>query len=111
METLENNTHIATLLSIYGNLLGEAELRRAQRHFFEDLSIAEIAQEENTSRNAIYLSLKSVKQKLVEYDNLLKLSEKEKKTMDLLDKIEAGVTDDKKKANIEEIRRIWSHGI
>lgn len=33
MESLENNTLIATLLSIYGNLLGKAELRRAEKHY------------------------------------------------------------------------------
>jgi predicted DNA-binding protein YlxM (UPF0122 family) len=40
-----------------------AELRRAEKHYFDDLSIAEIAQNENTSRNAVYLSLKSAKKK------------------------------------------------
>ena len=50
MESLENNTLIATLLSIYGNLLGKAELRRAEKHYFDDLSIAEIAQNEKIGR-------------------------------------------------------------
>lgn len=111
METLENNTLMATLLSIYGSLLGEAELRRARKHYFDDLSIAEIAQEENTSRNAVYLSLKSVRTKLLQYDRSLGLMEKEETTMALLDKIEEGLVDDKHKEEIEEIRRIWSHGI
>lgn len=108
MESLENNTQTATLLSIYGNLLGEAELRRAKKHFFEDLSIAEIAQEEQTSRNAVYLSLKSVKKKLLDYDKALNLMEKENKTTDLLDKI---VATKESEEYLEKIKEIWSHGI
>lgn len=110
-ESLENNTEIATLLSIYGNLLGKAELRRAEKHYFEDLSIAEIAEDENKSRNAVYLSLKNARKKLLKFDKLLNLKEKEKKTSALLDKIEDGLNDDELKKLVEDIRGIWSHGI
>lgn len=110
METLEDNTLFATLLSIYGSLLGEAELRRAKKHFFEDLSIAEISEEEKTSRNAVYLSLKTVKRKLIFFEKNLNLNEKCKKTYKLLDKIEPSETEEKKKI-LDEIRRLWSHGI
>ena len=111
MESLENNTLIATLLSIYGNLLGKAELRRAEKHYFDDLSIAEIAQNENTSRNAVYLSLKSAKKKLEYFDKVLNLREKENKTIELLDRIAEIDETGKTKDSIKEIRRIWTHGI
>lgn len=110
METLEDNTLFATLLSIYGGLLGKAELRRGKKHFFLDLSIAEIAQEEKTSRNAVYLSLKTAKKKLLTYEKVLKLSEKEKKTILLLDRIE-GSKNLEAEDCLAQIRRLWSHGI
>lgn len=111
METLEGKNQLATLLSIYGGLLGKAELRRAKRHLFDDLSIAEIAQGEKTSRNAVYLSLKRAKEKLCSYEKALHLFEKGARTLSLVDRIESHAPSEDVLAEAEEIRRIWSHGI
>ena len=95
---LEKTKRVNDLIDLYGNLLTENQLNILELYYMEDLSLKEISEELNVSRNAIHDSLKRSLNILEEYENKLKLIEKEKIKSDLLEKI-----NDLSKEEIKEI--------
>lgn len=73
---MEENVKYIELFEIYGNLLTERQKELFTSHYLLDLSLSEIAEPENLSRQSVYDAVKKVKTKLDEYENALKLSEK-----------------------------------
>lgn len=73
---MEENVKYIELFEIYGNLLTERQKELFTSHYLLDLSLSEIAEPENLSRQSVYDAVKKVKAKLDEYENALKLSEK-----------------------------------
>ena len=68
------NALISDLLGIYGNLLTEYQLEIMELYYFEDLSLKEIAENKNVSRNAIFTLIKRVENILLNYEDKLKLN-------------------------------------
>ena len=95
---LEKTKRVNDLIDLYGNLLTDNQLNILELYYMEDLSLKEISEELNVSRNAIHDSLKRSLNILEEYENKLKLIEKEKIKSDLLEKI-----NDLSKEEIKEI--------
>lgn len=73
------NEYISDLLMIYGNLLTEYQLEIMELYYFEDLSLSEIADNKEVSRNAIFTLVKRVEKILIDYEDKLKLNAKIKK--------------------------------
>ena len=73
---MEENVKYIELFEIYGNLLTERQKELFTSHYLLDLSLSEIAEPENLSRQSVYDAVKKVKTKLDEYETALKLSEK-----------------------------------
>ena len=67
------------LLDWYQDLLTEKQMLCMSLYYYEDLSLAEIAEEVNTSRSAVFDLLKRTSHILVEYENKLHLVENYKK--------------------------------
>lgn len=67
---------IIELYDIYSNLLTEKQRNYFEDYYFSDLSISEIAESYNISRNAIHDQLKRVVNTLNDYESKLKLKEK-----------------------------------
>ena len=93
---IEKNELISDLLGIYGNLLTEYQLEIMELYYFEDLSLKEIAENKNVSRNAIFTLIKRVEKILIDYENKMKLNEKIKK-------IENKIKDENLKEDILDI--------
>lgn len=70
------NEQISELLDIYGKLLTEYQLEIMELYYFEDLSLKEIADNKNVSRNAIFTLIKRVEKILLEYEDKLKFNKK-----------------------------------
>ncbi|HHU12543.1 MAG TPA: hypothetical protein GXZ64_04890 [Clostridiaceae bacterium] len=66
-----------SLLSIYGPLLSEDGRQLMQLYYDEDLSLAEIAQTRDLSRQAVSGALQRQRRLLDRYESVLKLSERE----------------------------------
>ena len=64
------------LFDIYGGLLTERQRELFTSYYLYDLSLAEIAEPEGKTRQNVYEQVKKVKAKLIEYENLLKIREK-----------------------------------
>lgn len=85
---LEKTKRVNDLIDLYGSLLTENQLNILELYYMEDLSLKEIADELNVSRNAVHDSLKRSLNTLEDYDSKLHLVEKDEIKNELLQKIE-----------------------
>ena len=76
------NIELTILYDYYGELLTSKQQLYFEDYYFNNLSLQEIAENYNISRNAVYNSLKEIEKKLIHYESVLKLQEKS--TMALL---------------------------
>ena len=84
---MDNQEYIIILYDYYGELLSDIQKRYFEAYYFDNLSLAEIADNENKSRNAIHKNIKGVVNKLYEYENILKLYDKDNRLKEIIDKI------------------------
>ncbi len=66
------------LYDCYSKLLTEKQRLYFEDYYFKNLSLSEISENYNISRNAIYKQIKIAVEKLKEYEGKLKLYEKKK---------------------------------
>lgn len=85
---MEDREKIIILYDYYGELLSDKQKEYFEAYYFDNLSLAEIAENEDKSRNAIHKVIKSVILKLYEYEDKLKLYQKEVKLKEIIVKID-----------------------
>ncbi len=73
---MEENIYYSALFDIYGSLLTDKQKDYFMDYFFENLTIEEIAENHNISKNAVSKQLKAVKNSLKYYEKSLKLYER-----------------------------------
>lgn len=95
---LEKTKRVNDLIDLYGSLLTSNQLNILELYYMEDLSLKEIAEELNVSRNAVFDSLKRSINSLEEYEAKLNLLAKEEMKNNLLENID--------KLSKEEIKEI-----
>lgn len=87
------------LYDLYGSLLTERQREYFEDYYFNNLTLSEMAENYDVSRNAISKQLHVVTERLVEYEGKLKLNEKKERLLILLENI-----DDKDfKSKIEDL--------
>lgn len=91
------------LLNIYGSLLTEKQLRRMEEYFLFDLSLTEIAENNNSSRQAVYDALQKTICVLDDFENKLKLLEKQKELNDFAKSLD--ISSEQKAKLLEIINR------
>ena len=85
---MEDREYLIILYDYYGELLSDIQREYFEEYYFDNLSLAEISENDGKSRNAIHKCIKSSCNKLYEYEDKLKLFEKRKKLDNIIDKIE-----------------------
>ena len=73
---LENNELFNNLLAWYGKLLTDKQLSIMQNYYQDDLSLAEIAANNDVSRAAIHDTIKRSEELLLNYEEKLKVFHK-----------------------------------
>jgi len=82
---IEKTDYINSLLDIYAELLTPYQQEIMDLYYQEDLSLKEIADEKEISRNAVFTLINRVEKILINYENKLHLLEKRKRIQDELD--------------------------
>lgn len=77
MIELEKSIYINELYDLYGSLLTKKQQEIIELYYCDDLSLSEISEQFNISRNAVYDCLKKGIKQLENYEKELKLLEKE----------------------------------
>ena len=83
-----DNFYLIDLYDIYGELLTDKQRNYFEDYYFDNLSLQEISENYNISRNAVHNSLKDVKEKLELYETKLNIYNKEKKIKEFVAKIQ-----------------------
>ena len=102
MEELDKNLYVNRLIDLYGELLTDHQRNILELYYCYDLSLSEIAEQEEVSRNAVHDSLKKSIALLNNYEDKLKLLQKE----DKLDKFFKEIQQNRSQEELELIETI-----
>ena len=83
---MDRMIYLNSLYDIYKDLLTDKQREYYESYYFDNLSLAEIAENCNVSRNAVFNQLKIIEDKLLELEEKLKLKEKQSKILKILEK-------------------------
>ena len=100
---LDKFVEIANLFEIYSSLLSEKQKEYLEDHFENDLSLSEIAKNNNVSRQAIYDNIKRVIARLYDYDEKLKFYQIKKNIREELMNLKENYTKEKLEKIIENL--------
>lgn len=76
---MENRDRLIILYDYYGELLTDLQQEYFEDYYFSNLSLSEIAENNDVSRNAVHKQLKTCAKKLENYENVLNIFKKNKK--------------------------------
>ena len=85
---MEEKVRISILLEIYGKLLTTKQLEFMDYYYNQDLSLSEIADNQNITRQAVNTILTKSKKKLEEYEKDLKFMKKQEKIKQEIENLE-----------------------
>ncbi len=118
---MEKNVELGVLLDYYGDFLTDRQKKLMEYHVADDLSLAEIAEMENISRQGVRDALIRGEQQLRDMEKKLGIVAKTFSTVQKLSEIEKLINDydcsdllkNELKAVIKEVVDIWedNHGI
>ena len=83
---MEKRDYLIILYDLYGELLNDKQQQYFEEYYFNNLSLGEISENLNISRNAVHKSLQSIEEKIQFYEEKLKLYKKSKIIYDIIEK-------------------------
>lgn len=92
------NVYYSELFDYYGELFTDKQKEYFVDYYFNNLTLQEIAENNNVSKNAVHKSIKDITEKLDYYESKLNLYNNKKKILKLLNRVEKEV-----KEQIEEL--------
>lgn len=81
---MDRMIYLNSLYDIYKDLLTDKQREYYEAYYFDNLSLAEIAENFDVSRNAVFNQLKLIEEKIEELESKLKLREKHDKILDVI---------------------------
>ena len=81
---MESRFQFINLYDLYGELLTEKQQEYFEDYYFSNLSLAEIAENMEVSRNAVHNQIKDAEEKLIYYEQHLHLYERNTKLKEIL---------------------------
>ena len=82
---------LTILYDYYGELLTDKQKEYFEDYYFNNLSLQEISENNNVSRNAVHKCLKEIVNRLNYYEEVLKLYEKGKEINKLIENIDNNI--------------------
>ena len=96
---MDKNVYLISLYDIYGSLLTEKQQDYFEEYYFDNLSLKEISENYDVTRNAIFNVLKETEEKLNYYEQNLKIYKKNTKLKEIIN----NTKDEKVKKQIEKL--------
>ena len=84
---MDEQEKLVLLYDYYSELFNDKQKKYFEEYYFDNLSLSEISENEGLSRNAIHKTVKNVANKLYEYEDKLRLYEKDEKIKKIINKI------------------------
>jgi uncharacterized protein len=103
---IEQHIRINLLIDIYGKLLTDKQRIVMDLYFDEDLSLAEIAETQAISRNAVHDHIKRTVKILENYEENLQLLNKYQKRMQIYEAIKEATNDAAVIASINKLEEL-----
>ena len=85
---MEKRDYLIMLYDFYAPLFSLKQKEYFEDYYFNHLSLSEISENMEISRNAVHKSIKLIEKKLLDYEEKLSLYEKNKKLSDIINKID-----------------------
>ncbi len=92
------------LYDTYSNLLTKVQKDVFEMYYFEDMSLSEIAKKRGTSRAAVQDNIKKTEKILIDFENKLKIVNKNKKQVKLISMLEKTKLTKSQKEILEKIK-------
>ena len=106
---MEKNVKISMLCEIYGKLLTEKQFNILQNYYDKDLSLSEIAENEEITRQAVRDIIKKGENKLFEFEEKLGIMKRMLKQEEQIAIILAEITKIEEKSSDKQIAKILTH--
>lgn len=106
MDILTKNITLIELYDVYQELLTTKQKEYFEGYYFDDLSITELSENFEVSRNAVHDQIKKTIAKLHDYESKLKLREHLKTRSDLYEKLKENTNDKTIMAIIEDLEKV-----
>ena len=88
---MDKEIYLSGLYDYYGSLLTDKQREYFENYYFNNLSLAEIAENYNTSRNAIHKQIKDTENKLLYYEDKLGLCRKSLEIMEIIKELDEDI--------------------
>ena len=85
---MERRDYLIILYDYYGELLNDKQREYFELYYFDNLSLGEISDNLNVSRNAVHKSIKTIENKLLFYEDVLKIYSKSNKIINVVNDID-----------------------
>ena len=85
------NLHYIDLFDYYGELFTDKQKEYFTDYYFNNLTLQEIADNNNVSRNAVHKNIKDIEKKLDYYESVLKLNSNRKQIEELIKDIDVDI--------------------
>lgn len=96
---MDKRLYLINLYDYYSVLLTEKQCNYFEDYYFNNLSLKEISDNEQISRNAVFKQLKNIENKLTNYEEKLNLYCRDQKLRKIIEKI----TDQQIRKELEEL--------
>ncbi len=84
---------LSILFDYYGELLTDKQQEFFKDYYFDNLTLQEIAENNDISRNAVHKTLNTINNKLEYYESVLKLYDKSNKIKDIIKNLDSDTKD------------------
>lgn len=88
---MDNRIYLSNLYDYYKPLFTDKQQYYFEDYYFNNLTLAEIAENNDISRNAVHKQVKEVEEKLLSYEKKLKLYQKGQMIEKILDKVDSRI--------------------
>jgi len=106
MDAFEQSLYVSGLFDLYQDLLTDKQVAYMKEYYYDDYSLQEIAENHSVSRNAVYDQIKKTIQKLEQFEQALKLHQKQKERKDLFQKLDKIDTSKDVKLLIQALKKV-----